>query len=417
MNTYLNGAEALERIEKGQRPDLMLLDIMMPAMTGYEVCRKLRETFSSSELPIIMLTAKNLVQDLVHGFESGANDYLVKPFTKDELLARVWSQLKLKAAYQTLRENLSLRNELEQRKQTEENLRLVQRRLSLILDRVDDAVIAVNENDEIGFCNRSCEALLGYAARDLLGRSFLSVFPEMVGDRFLKPGSHEAQEDIATSRTHSYREVRLMRADQTPVTAHVLATLLDLEDEPLTALIIRKPSNKKTPQEETIIAGNALAVIEELNRNRNRIQSFEVSLNGLVPKIMEKEPMFLNELKVVDNALKQLGKRLIDDEDLEERRLLGVEVMNLSVGYWTEATLQSKTEMAHRSKLWQVYTNQDGWERAQTLDKYLNISTFPNRPRWNQIIKTADFVLAACDTPSPLRDHLDISLARLRVFL
>ena len=92
--------------------DLIILDIMLPLLNGFEVCKRLKSDESTRYIPIIMLTAKNLVQDLVHGFESGANDYLVKPFTKDELLARVWSQLKLKAAYQTLRENLSLRNEL-----------------------------------------------------------------------------------------------------------------------------------------------------------------------------------------------------------------------------------------------------------------------------------------------------------------
>jgi two-component system sensor histidine kinase ChiS len=55
---------------------MILLDVMMPRMTGYEVCQKIREQFSPSELPILMLTAKNQVSDLVEGFNSGANDYL-----------------------------------------------------------------------------------------------------------------------------------------------------------------------------------------------------------------------------------------------------------------------------------------------------------------------------------------------------
>lgn len=90
-----NGFEALAIVESGLQPDLILLDVMMPRMTGYEVARKLRETFLPSELPIVMLTAKNQVSDLVEGFNSGANDYLTKPFSKNELLARIKTHIRL----------------------------------------------------------------------------------------------------------------------------------------------------------------------------------------------------------------------------------------------------------------------------------------------------------------------------------
>ncbi len=90
-----NGLEALEIIENGFQPDLILLDVMMPRMTGYEVSQKIREKFMANELPILMLTAKNQVSDLVEGFTSGANDYLTKPFNKKELLARIKTHLNL----------------------------------------------------------------------------------------------------------------------------------------------------------------------------------------------------------------------------------------------------------------------------------------------------------------------------------
>lgn len=90
-----NGIEALELIDRGFQPDLILLDVMMPRMTGYEVSEKLREKFSPSEIPIVMLTAKNQVSDLVEGFRVGANDYLAKPFNKNELFARIKTHLRL----------------------------------------------------------------------------------------------------------------------------------------------------------------------------------------------------------------------------------------------------------------------------------------------------------------------------------
>jgi signal transduction histidine kinase len=93
-----SGADALEMIENGGNFDLVLLDVMMPKMSGYELCRKLREKHTLYDLPILMLTAKNQIQDIVLGFHSGANDYVQKPFDKDELLARVRTLLELKNA-------------------------------------------------------------------------------------------------------------------------------------------------------------------------------------------------------------------------------------------------------------------------------------------------------------------------------
>ncbi|MEL7533901.1 MAG: ATP-binding protein, partial [Bacteroidota bacterium] len=81
-----SGQEALDLIEENGAYDLVLLDVMMPMMSGYEVCERIRERYLPSECPIIMITAKNQVQDLLEGFETGANDYLPKPFSKDELL-------------------------------------------------------------------------------------------------------------------------------------------------------------------------------------------------------------------------------------------------------------------------------------------------------------------------------------------
>ncbi|MBD2128592.1 ATP-binding protein [Microcoleus sp. ZQ-A2] len=97
-----NGMEALELIDQGLKPDLILLDIMMPKMTGYELCQKIRERFPANELPVVLLTAKNQVSDLVEGFSAGANDYLTKPVLKNELLARIKTHIrlaKINAAY------------------------------------------------------------------------------------------------------------------------------------------------------------------------------------------------------------------------------------------------------------------------------------------------------------------------------
>lgn len=84
-----SGKEALELLQKRTSFSLILLDVMMPGISGYEVCEEIRKEFSASYLPIILLTAKNTVNELVIGFNSGANDYLTKPFSKSELLSRI----------------------------------------------------------------------------------------------------------------------------------------------------------------------------------------------------------------------------------------------------------------------------------------------------------------------------------------
>ncbi|MBU2511185.1 bacteriohemerythrin [bacterium] len=87
-----NGEKALKAVEKSP-PDLILMDIMMPVMDGYETCKKLKENPKTREIPIIFLTAKTETEDIVKGFELGAVDYVIKPFNPVELLARVNTHL------------------------------------------------------------------------------------------------------------------------------------------------------------------------------------------------------------------------------------------------------------------------------------------------------------------------------------
>jgi len=83
-----NGLEALERLDT-HHPDLVLLDVMMPKMDGFTTCREIRSRNAWARVPVIMLTAKGDTSDKVNGFSEGADDYVVKPFEFDELLARI----------------------------------------------------------------------------------------------------------------------------------------------------------------------------------------------------------------------------------------------------------------------------------------------------------------------------------------
>src|SRR5262245_1992399 len=106
LSLALNGEMALQ-IAQRTPPDLVLLDIMMPGLDGYEVCRRLRQTPETAEVPIMFLSSLEEVQNKTRGFEAGANDYLTKPFDMLEVKARVRSLLKAKAYNDAVREQIA----------------------------------------------------------------------------------------------------------------------------------------------------------------------------------------------------------------------------------------------------------------------------------------------------------------------
>lgn len=95
VKTALSGEEALELIKNEGEPNLIILDVMMPRMSGFDTCKKIRDDYPLSNMPVILLTAKDRIADLTEGFNAGANDYLVKPFSKRELLTRIKTHLSL----------------------------------------------------------------------------------------------------------------------------------------------------------------------------------------------------------------------------------------------------------------------------------------------------------------------------------
>jgi adenylate cyclase len=96
--TAANGPTALELVQSAA-PDLVLLDVLMPGMSGYEVCQRIRASEASGRLPIVMLTALSEVAYRIQGIEAGADDFLSKPFNREELLTRVKSLLRIKTLY------------------------------------------------------------------------------------------------------------------------------------------------------------------------------------------------------------------------------------------------------------------------------------------------------------------------------
>src|SRR5215472_2792370 len=103
VSTAADGFEALAKIEAGE-PDIVLLDVMMPGLDGFETCRRIKADPATVHIPVIMVTALQDVDDLVRGFEAGADDFLTKPVNGFTLMARVRSQLRRKRHHERILE-------------------------------------------------------------------------------------------------------------------------------------------------------------------------------------------------------------------------------------------------------------------------------------------------------------------------
>lgn len=148
-----DGIMALMSIESSP-PDLILLDIMMPKLNGYEVCSKLKASAQTKDIPIIFISALNEVFDKVKAFEVGGVDYITKPFQAQEVLARVEHQLQLRRLTQQLSErnaqleaaNRALKDEIQERQQVEESLRSTLESLEVKVQERTAELTKINES-------------------------------------------------------------------------------------------------------------------------------------------------------------------------------------------------------------------------------------------------------------------------------
>ena len=135
-----NGQKAIDIINEKGKPDLILLDVMMPRMSGYEVTKEVRKTYNSSQLPIILLTAKNRIKDILTGFKMGANDYITKPIVKSEMLARINTHIELSEL------NFTLERKIEERTR---QLKDKNRDIEAILANISQGIFTINNKLEI----------------------------------------------------------------------------------------------------------------------------------------------------------------------------------------------------------------------------------------------------------------------------
>jgi PAS domain S-box-containing protein len=166
-----NGVDALAAARRDP-PDLVLTDVMMPGLDGFGLLRELRASESTNTIPVILLSARAGEDARIEGLESGADDYLVKPFTARELLARVGAHL----AMSRLRRETALR-ERALRAEAE----AAHERASTILESISDAFVAIDADWRFTYVNAAAERANDMKRGETIGKVFWDVFPQVRG--------------------------------------------------------------------------------------------------------------------------------------------------------------------------------------------------------------------------------------------
>lgn len=164
-----NGRSALEIASTPPHPDLILLDIMMPELNGYDTCRMIKEQPDTQNIPVIFITAKTDKDDIIKGFEVGGIDYITKPFNKDELMARVRTHAELKA----------LNDELEHRVAEEIHKRLSQNMtFKQMFDSLPSSVSLIDRDFKYQAVNKTFESYRNATGKNIIGEHITATMSQ-----------------------------------------------------------------------------------------------------------------------------------------------------------------------------------------------------------------------------------------------
>lgn len=221
-----NGEQAVQRFLEHQ-PDLVLLDIMMPVMDGFEAARRIKAACRDKWVPIIFLSALNRDENLVEGLEAGADDYLTKPI----------NFVVLEAKLRSMQRSLAM----------QQSAAIALERLRAISDNVLDAIVTAGVDGRILTVNRATERIFGRPAREMVGQSFTLLLPEV----FTGEGDNgrDGACRLATFKGHD-REGIALHADGRQFPVEIGVSEVAIDQEKLFVGVVRDISQRKRAEQQ-----------------------------------------------------------------------------------------------------------------------------------------------------------------------
>lgn len=288
------GEAALKRIQY-IHPDLILLDVMMPGMDGFETCRKIKEKMDMKEIPVIFMTALTETEHKTLGFSAGAVDYVTKPVQKEELLARITAHLEIKKYRDHLEEevlkrtleleniNKKLKKEIEERIKSGEEYRL-------LFNNANDAIFIFKEGICVN-CNIKALELFHCRKENIIGQSpFFFFTPET------QPNGIQSKDlllEMIKNKSEIF-EMQLLREGNDAFDAEIHLNELKIGTEEYLQAIIRDISQRKQLQkmEAALIQSSKMAEIGALtaaivHEIRNPIAGIEQTIQNIENRLID----------------------------------------------------------------------------------------------------------------------------------
>ena len=387
IEVFTDGQSLLDQLPHAL-PELILLDWMMPGKNGLDVCKEIRRQHDAYNLPIIMLTARHQVHDIVQALNAGANDYLTKPYHEQELTARVYSQVSVKRLLLTSLENEQLKNEIHHQKQQKQELSLSNLRLTNALESSQENILLLNEDLDIVFANIGAKSLLAIENvepsdpdQSNLNRLGSDQF-DMAITHYLDEASVSLlREHLNSSKALSKFALQLIAKSKT-VNASIQTA--ESENERFLSLILHNEETKDGTSTQALLS----SLTQELADNRQRMEQIESTLI---------------QLNTEESSSQQVITTSLPESVPRE---LVVKTLRAALITWERYTHQTKADLAGKSHCWRVYID-GATAKTRTLDKYLSMTTLPAKPRWRAVIKTANYVIDHCALSE--EDHLELS--------
>ncbi len=289
-----NGETALKRVEH-VTPDLILLDIMMPEMDGFETCRRLKANKQTSDIPIIFMTALSDTDNKVKGFEMGAVDYITKPVYPEEVLARVETHLTIRKLQGDLKnQNKALQEENVRRKRVQDALKESRMRYRLLAEHSTDMISRQNLEGLYLYVSPACQALLGYAIEEMVGRSFYDFLhpdDEKILRRLWAVVEERPPVSTYTHRTrrkdgsYTWLETvsKLVRDSKTDIPVEIIAVSRDVTERKEAEKALQKAHDEleQRVKERTAELAEANAVLQAEIIERKRVEKERARLMSI----------------------------------------------------------------------------------------------------------------------------------------